>query len=75
MKILKKAGHQQPTKIQKRVASLATYDLITWVEANLPSIGKAIVHHQRDGIEVLKDAETNVEVLSAIVVELQKRMP
>lgn len=74
MKILKKAGLQQPTKIQKRVASLPTYELIVWVEANLPSIGKAVVHHQRDGVEVLKDAQTNVEVLTAIIEELQKRM-
>jgi len=45
-----------------------------WVEANLPTIGKAVVHHQRDGVESLIDAETNAQILITILEELKKRM-
>ena len=52
---------------------MPSHELVIWVEANLPNIGRAVVHHQRDGIEALKDAETNVEVLAAVIDELKKR--
>jgi hypothetical protein len=48
-------------------------DLIMWTESLLPAIGRAVVHHQRDGVEVLIDAEANAEALTAIIRELKKR--
>lgn len=74
MKILKKVGRQQPTKLQKRVAGIATSDLIMWAENALYVIGKEITHHQRDkSFEALEEAHMGAEALLAIVKELQKR--
>jgi hypothetical protein len=36
-------------------------------------IGKNIVHHQRDGIDALHEAEMGAEALLAITQELKKR--
>lgn len=74
MKILKKDGNPQPTKLQKRVAGISTPELVNWAENSLAVIGKGIYHHQRDGIEGLLDAELGAEALMAIVQELKKRM-
>ena len=74
MKIFKKDGPLQPTKLEKRIASISTPELITWAENSLATIGKSVYHHQRDGIEVLLDAEISTEALLAIVRELKKRM-
>ena len=73
MKILKKDGPPQPTKLEKRVASISTPELINWSENALSVIGRGIYHHQRDGIEGLLDAELGAEALLAIVKELKKR--
>lgn len=69
----KRAGSQPLTKIEKRIQSFPTHDLTIWAETLLPSIGKAVVHHQRDDVESLIDAETDAETLLAIVKELKKR--
>lgn len=74
MKILKKAGPRQRTKLEKRAASFGTSDLIIWLETLLPTIGKSVVHHQRDGVESLVDAENNAEAVLAIIRELKTRM-
>jgi len=74
MKILKRAGLQQPTKIQKRVASISTPDLVMWAENALYVIGKEITHHQRDkSLESLHEARMGAEALLAITDELLKR--
>jgi len=74
MKILKKAGLQQPTKIQKRVANISTPDLVMWAENALYVIGKEITHHQRDkNLESLYEARMGAEALLAITDELLKR--
>lgn len=74
MKILKKAGLQQPTKIQKRVANISTPDLVMWAENALYVIGKEITHHQRDkSLESLYEARMGAEALLAITDELLKR--
>ena len=58
MKILKRAGRQQPTKLQKRVASISTPELIMWAENALFVIGKELTHHQKDrNIDALSEAE------------------
>jgi hypothetical protein len=56
------------------VANIGTSELITWAENSLFVIGKNVVHHQRDGMDALKEAEIGAEALLAIVKELQKRM-
>lgn len=74
MKIFKKDGQPPLTKLEKRAQSLSTFDLVLWVESLLPAIGKSVVHHQRDGVEVLVDAEANAEAVLAITRELKRRM-
>jgi hypothetical protein len=73
MKIFKKAGLPQQSRLEKRVSSFGTSDLVVWVETMLPSIGKAVVHHSRDGVEVLVDAEKEAEAVLAVIRELKKR--
>lgn len=74
MKILKRAGHPQQSKLQKRVASISTNDLVGWAENALYVIGKEITHHQREkGPDALDEAKLGAEALLAIVEELQKR--
>jgi hypothetical protein len=74
MKISMKAGLRQQTKIQKRVASISTPDLVLWAENALYVIGKEITHHQRDkNVDSLYEAELGAEALLAITQELKKR--
>lgn len=75
MRILKKDGHRQPTKLEKRVSGIGTPDLIMWAENALYVIGKEITHHQRDKSEfALDEALMGAEALVAIIKELQKRV-
>jgi hypothetical protein len=69
----KKAGHQPQSKLAQRIANISTPELITWAENSLFVIGKNLVHHQRDGIDALKEAELGAEALLAITQELIKR--
>ena len=70
----KKAGLQPPSKIQQRVASISTPDLVMWAENALFVIGKNLTHHQRDkSKDALKEAQMGAEALLAITLELQKR--
>jgi hypothetical protein len=74
MKILKKVGKPQPTKIQKRIATLSTHDLIGWAENALFVIGKEMTHHLRDkNIDALNEMEMGAEALLAIAQEMKKR--
>lgn len=74
MKILKKAGHQQLTKLEKRVASISTNDLVGWAENALYVIGKEITAHQQTkNKDLLYEAEMGAEALLAITRELIKR--
>jgi hypothetical protein len=76
MKIFqKKTGGRQPqTKIEKRVASIATPDLVMWAENALYVIGKEVTHWTRDkNDDSLEEAALGAEALTAIVKELQKR--
>jgi hypothetical protein len=74
MKIFSKAGHPQQSKLQKRVASIGTSELIVWVENALYVIGKEVTHHQRDrNIDSLYEAKLGAEALLAITEELIKR--
>lgn len=74
MKIFKKDGPQQPTKLEKRIASISTPELITWAENSLFVIGKETTNWLRtkDGL-LLDEAEVGAEALLAIIKELKKR--
>lgn len=70
----KKAGNQHQTKIQKRVATISTPDLVMWVENSLFTIGKGVTSWQKtQQIEQLYEAEMGAEALLAITQELKKR--
>jgi hypothetical protein len=76
MKIFqKKMGGRQPqTKIEKRVANIATPDLVMWAENALYVIGKEVTHWMRDKNEdSLEEAALGAEALTAIINELKKR--
>ena len=75
MKIFKKDGSHQPTKLEQRVSKIGTSELIMWAENALYVIGKELTHHQRDrNIDSLSEAEMGAEALLAITRELKKRI-
>lgn len=74
MKIFKKAGQPLPTKVQKRVMITSTPDLVIWVETLLPTIGRNVVHHNRDGELALEEAEQAAGLALIIVQELKRRL-
>jgi hypothetical protein len=70
----KKVGLQLQTKIEKRVANIATPDLVMWAENALYVIGKEVTHWMRDKNEdSLEEAALGAEALTAIINELKKR--
>lgn len=74
MKIFKKDGSHQPTKLEARVSRIGTSELVGWAENALYVIGKNITHHQRDhNLDYLDEAELGAEALLAITRELKKR--
>jgi hypothetical protein len=74
MKIFKKAGQPQPTKLQKRISGIGTYELVAWAENALYVIGKEITHAQRTRDELaLDEAILGAEALLEITKELKKR--
>ena len=74
MKIFKKAGRQPLTKIEKRVASISTPDLVGWAENALFVLGKELTSWLRDkDPHKMDEAVLGAEALLAITKELQKR--
>jgi hypothetical protein len=74
MKIFKKDGSPQPTKLQKRVASIGTSDLIMWSENALFVIGKNLTQWSRgNDAALLEEAHLGAEALLAITTELKNR--
>lgn len=70
----KKDGFQPQTKIQKRVASISTPDLVAWAENALFVIGKEVTAYLRTRNEdALYEADLGAEALYAITQELKKR--
>jgi len=65
---------QEQTKLEKRVASLETRDLVKWVDQTLFTIGKNVVSWERTlQPEMLSEAELGAEALQAVIKELVKR--
>jgi hypothetical protein len=74
MKIFKKDGNPQPTKLEKRVAKIGTTDLVLWAETSLYSIGKNITHWAKESEPfLLEEAHLGAEALLAITTELKRR--
>jgi hypothetical protein len=74
MKILKRAGQPQPTKLEQRVSKIGTSELVSWAENSLYVIGKELTHFQKEHDQtMLDDALLGAEALTAIVKELMKR--
>ena len=76
MKIFQKneAGPQPQSKLEKRVASISTTDLISWSENSLFVIGKNLTHWSRSkDADLLEEAHMGAEALLAITAELKKR--
>jgi hypothetical protein len=73
MKILKRDGKPQPTKLQKRISGLQTFDLVSWVETTLYGIGKSVAGMGTKTIDDYIVAEENAEALLEIIRELKRR--
>lgn len=70
----KKAGPQPQTQLERRVANIATPDLITWSENALYVLGKELTSYLRDhGSHHIDEAELGAEALLAITRELKRR--
>ncbi|CAB4123718.1 hypothetical protein UFOVP45_13 [uncultured Caudovirales phage] len=76
MKIFQKTkdGSQPQTRIEKRVSTIGTTDLVIWAENSLSSIGKNIAGLGPKTYESYAEAELGAEALLAIVRELKKRI-
>lgn len=76
MKIFKKKtdGYQPQTKLEKRVASIPTPELVTWAENALYVVGKEVTGwmRTRDAF-MLEEADLGAEALYAITQELKRR--
>jgi hypothetical protein len=70
----KQAGHQPQTRIEKRVATLSTPDLLSWMEQSMYTIGKLVTTWQKSPNEALIDEVVlGTEVFNAIAKELKQR--
>jgi hypothetical protein len=70
----KKDGSQPQSKLEKRVASIPTPELVTWAENALFVIGKELTGWSRSRDEIqLDEAMLGAEALYAITKELKKR--
>jgi hypothetical protein len=73
MKIFKKDGQPQPTKLQKRISSLPTSEIIIWTENYLAEIGKNVAGIGEKTPERYKEALSAAETVVLLVSELNKR--
>ena len=76
MKILRKkqAGHQPQTRIERRVATISTPDLISWMEQSMYTIGRHITIWQKNQSEAdLDEVVMGSEAFYAIAKELKRR--
>lgn len=74
--IFKKGKSELPkkTKIEKRVETLPTSELVGWSETTLYSVSSNLNNWQKSHEKAfLEEAKMGVEVLSAIVKTLQER--
>jgi hypothetical protein len=70
----KKDGSQPQSRVEKRVASIATPELVNWAENALFVIGKELTGWMRTKEPIqLEEALLGAEALYAITKELKKR--
>jgi hypothetical protein len=69
-----KSKQPQQSRVEKRVASIPTDDLVSWSEQALFGIGRHLTSWQKNrNIQDLDEAEVAAEALYAVVRELKKR--
>jgi hypothetical protein len=69
-----KGGRRQLTKLERRIASISTPELVTWAENSLYVVGKEVTGWLRTKDPLLIDeALVGAEALHAVVRELQFR--
>jgi hypothetical protein len=73
MKIFKKAGQPQRTKLQTRISGIGTSELVIWAENSLSEIGRNVAGLGEKTFERYAEAEIAAEALLAICQELKKR--
>ncbi len=62
------------TKIERRVETLPTSELVGWSETTLYSVSKDLANWQKSReVAYLQEAKTGIEVLSAIIKTLEER--
>jgi hypothetical protein len=62
------------TKIEKRVETLPTSELVGWSETTLYSVSKDLANWQKSReVAYLQEAKTGIEVLNAIIKTLEER--
>jgi hypothetical protein len=74
MKIFKSKKIRELTRVQKRVASLPTAELLSWTDQIIYSIGRNLSSWQKSQSEFsLEEARVGAEALHAIVDALSER--
>lgn len=73
MKILKRAGRQPQSKLEKRISTIGTADLVIWAENCLSTVGRNVAGIGEKTAERYDEALMGAEALVAIVQELKKR--
>lgn len=74
MKIFKSKEVRELTKVQKRVASLPTAELLTWTDQIMYSVGRNLSSWQRTKSSFsLEEARVGAEALHAILDNLSER--
>lgn len=62
------------SRLERRVASLGTADLVSWADQAIYATGRNLTAWQREGLsEYLSEAQQGAEALAAIVRELGRR--
>jgi len=70
----KQDGHRPQTRIEKRVSSLSTPDLVSWAETSLYSLGRNLQEWNRNGNDdALDEFLLGAEAYLAIAQELKRR--
>lgn len=72
--MFRKNPEKEKTKLEKRVAAMATADLLAWSEQAMFGIGKSLSSYQRNHVEAdLDEALMGAEALHVVVKELKAR--
>lgn len=73
MKIFKKDGQPQLTKLQKRISGLPTYEISVWAENYLAEAGQLIAGLGPKTPERFEEAIKSIEIVLDLIRELHKR--